>query len=444
MRWLIALLILVLLASDLFGLNLSLAPGVSVKNAFVYVVAVGLLFRIVMEGESRLELGVVHACFVILIGYAILTWLLAALVIEYPGYRFLDSAVTLKARLVDPAVFFFAAFHGTRDMKDVRVITMTLAAVLIIGNAFAVTDVIGWTDLGIRIGESGAEAGRIFGAFGHANDTAALIVALLPAIVALALSSGTFGRLLWLAGALVTAAVLLMTVSRGAYVGVVVGSLIAAWLCRQVIPARRAAGWAVIVLFVTVLLVAAVSVQVGDLLSERVLGQTAVRDVGEASSGRTDIWWTAIERMFAAPITLFTGYGWGVYEAMPFRFVPHNHYLGLWFDLGLVGLGAYLVILVSCVRIARKALEKTTGDLRRLITAFIFGICMLSVAVFFTDLTNPWLYVWAYVGVSTRAALLALRAPAKSPARPAPRPITAWSHDVATGRPGIFGKRPTT
>jgi len=62
MRWLIALLIAVLALSDLLGLDLSLAPGVSVKNAFVYVLAMALALRLVIEGELRLELAVVHAC----------------------------------------------------------------------------------------------------------------------------------------------------------------------------------------------------------------------------------------------------------------------------------------------------------------------------------------------------------------------------------------------
>jgi O-antigen ligase len=439
MRWLIASLIVILALSDLLGLDLSLAPGVSVKNGLVYLLAVVLVLRLAIEGEARLELGGVHVAFAILIAYAILTWLLAAIVIEYPGYRFLDSAIGIKTRLVDPAVFFFACFHGARTLRDAGFIVRTLALAVIVANTFTLTDVIGWTDFGMRIGARGAEFGRVFGAFGHANDTAALLVALLPAMVALALSARGVARVLWYAGALVSGAVLLMTVSRGAYVAVVVGGLWAAWLCRHAIPARQFARMGFAILAATVLLVVVVSIEVGDVLSERIFGQSGAIDLDDASSGRTEIWQAALGRMLDAPLSLITGFGWGVYETMPFRYATHNYYLGVWFELGLIGLAALLVILTICVRTARAAFGQASGERRRLLVAFVFGLCAVSIAVFFTDLNSPWLYIWSYVGASMRMALLAERVPAAS----RPRRVIA-EEPVAGRRPVIFDRKPTT
>lgn len=441
MRWLIALLIMVLAVGDVLGLDMSLAPGLSVKNAFVYVVAVALLFRIVLEGESRLDLAIVHAWFVVLIGYAILTWLLAALVIEYRRYDLVDSAILLKAELLDAAVFFFACFHGVRNQRDIGVVLRAITLAVIAGNAVAITDVLGWTDFGLKVGERGEEAGRVFGTFGHANETATLIASMLPAMVGLAVLAHGVRKWVWIVGALVSAAVLLMTVSRGAYVGVVLGSALAAWLCRDVIPLRRVAAWAFAAVWVVALLVVAVSGLVGDVLTERVLGSSGVIDVGTASSGRTDIWWALIERMMSTPVTLLTGYGWATYSTMPFRYAPHNHYLGLWFELGLVGLLAYVAIIVTCVRRARSALRSAGPQIRPLLVAFIFGISCLSVILVFAELTTPWLYIWAYIGVSMRATLIAASEPAEGRApRPAQIPAS-WVHPVAARRPAIFDRR---
>ncbi|MGQ0834123.1 MAG: O-antigen ligase family protein, partial [Gammaproteobacteria bacterium] len=250
--------------------------------------------------------------------------------------------------------------------------------------------------------------------------TAALIVCLLPAVIAFAGSSRGIRRILWLAGALACAAVMIMTVSRGAFAGLFVGGLLAMYLCRRWLSLRQVVPWAAAALLLTVGLLLAVSAQVGDLLGERLLGQTLVIDVGQASSGRTDIWSAAIERMARTPITLLTGFGWDVYSAMPFRFAPHNHYLGLWFNLGIVGLGAFLVLLTQCLRVARTGLAAADPAVRGQLIAFIFGMLSLAVAVFFTDLTTPWLYIWAYIGVTMRMALLPHAEPHRErvPAKP--------------------------
>ncbi|HKZ72596.1 MAG TPA: hypothetical protein VJ011_00955, partial [Steroidobacteraceae bacterium] len=57
----------------------------------------------------------------------------------------------------------------------------------------------------------------------------------------------------------------------------------------------------------------------------------------------------------------------------------------------------------------------------------------LAVAVFFTDLTTPWLYIWAYVGVSMRAALIVESARARAERR---------QRIVAVPRPAVFHKEP--
>ena len=85
--------------------------------------------------------------------------------------------------------------------------------------------------------------------------------------------------------------------------------------------------------------------------------------MNEASSGRTEIWLNLLATMFASPITFITGFGWDVYWSMPFRFSPHNHYLALWFNLGLVGLVDRLLFVV--LRDRPRAPREPRGASRR-------------------------------------------------------------------------------
>jgi O-antigen ligase len=138
--------------------------------------------------------------------------------------------------------------------------------------------------------------------------------------------------------------------------------------------------------------------------------------------------------MMRTPLTLITGFGWDAYAVMPFHYATHNYYLGLWFELGIAGVALFVFIMTQVIVTARKALEVPGNELRPYLVGFLFGILPLTVAIFFGDLTNPWPYVWIYIGIAMRAALLVLGSdrqpvPSKRSAvgdRPAP---------AASGRP---------
>src|SRR5262249_4583343 len=155
----------------------------------------------------------------LLIGYATMSWLVTALIIKYPGYHLLEGAMSLKSRMIDPALMLFAALYGLKDMKDVWLALKVLLGAVAVANFATRLDTAGIVHFGMKMGESGAEEGRVFGAFGHANDTGALIVCTLPGLLALTVTSHGMRRMLWLGAALVSVMVLLMTVSRGAFVG---------------------------------------------------------------------------------------------------------------------------------------------------------------------------------------------------------------------------------
>jgi O-antigen ligase len=158
----------------------------------------------------------------------------------------------------------------------------------------------------------------------------------------------------------------------------------------------------------------------GNLLAERMIGTSGSIDASTASSGRSDIWATALATMYAHPMSFITGFGWDVYWSMPFQFSPHNHYLALWFNLGLVGLffGSYL--LFSAIGRARRASLHAAPPLRGQLVAFVVGAIGVATAVFFVDLYKPWFYFWMYAGLVMRMVLCVKETPAAAAAA-APR-----------------------
>jgi O-antigen ligase len=93
---------------------------------------------------------------------------------------------------------------------------------------------------------------------------------------------------------------------------------------------------------------------------------------------------------------------------MGFFYGTHNHYLWLWFELGIVGLASYLMLIGQLLSTARRAAEIASDEAARYLIAFVFGIIGVSVAMFFTQLFKPWIYIWIYIGVTMRMAVIAI------------------------------------
>lgn len=445
MRLLFVMLIGALAASDILQTGMSLGPGLSVKNALLYPVALGLIFRMALTGRFRMRLPIVNVAFVIWIGYAILTWIACSTFLRVPGYQPLEMGIELKSMLIDSALFFFVYFYGVEGEQDFLLMSRTLAFCIGLANILTLATVAGLAHLDIRIGTGGVEADRVFGVFGHANDTATLIVCLLPMMVAVAISSRSAAKIFWYAGAFASIAVLLLTVSRGAYVGVVVGYGAGVWLCRRYLPTSKVISWTMTGLTCVVIAAGLAVVLLPDIMQvidQRLLNQSMAMSASVASSGRTVIWARAISTMMAHPVTLFTGFGWDVYHTM-FELVTHNYYLDQWFGLGLIGLFAFLTIQYQAVVTARRAVAAASPQLRPYMIAFVFGLLGLSVCIFFENLDKPWSYVWVYVGFALRAAADAVEKAAPAAAAPADAAPAAVAHapPKARARPAAARSR---
>lgn len=406
MRLLFVCLILALFASDIFQVGMSLGPGLSLKNALLYPIALGLLFRMALSGHFRMRLPIINMAFILWIAYAILTWIACVTVIHYPGYDPIRMGIELKSMLVDSGLFFFIYFYGVETEADFLLFAKTLAFGMCMANILTLADLAGVVHLGITVGRSGVEAGRVFGAFGNANDSGTVIVCTLPMIVAVATSSRGGLKFFWYAGILASVAVLLLTVSRTAYAGVLIGYPVALWLCRRHLPTSKVVAGTLIggtCVVIAGALAAALMPDLTQLVSSRLFNQSMAMSMSVASSGRTTIWAQAVTTMMSHPITLLTGFGWDVYHTM-FVLVTHNYYLDQWFGLGLIGLFSLLTIQYQTVVTAMRAIAAEAGPLRPYMVAFVFGMLGLTVCLFFDNLDKPWCYVWVYVGLSMRAA----------------------------------------
>jgi hypothetical protein len=411
MPTILAIAALFVLTTDGLNIELSLLKGLSAKNLLIYMVAVFIVLRLVVGRESIMVAGKIQAAFLIQIFYALITLLVAALVVDYPRYDLYVSATKFKVQLLDPYIFFLVFLFGVRTADDAIKVIKGLLLGALLANAATILDAFGIINLGFRIRADG----RTTGALGESNQYAAFIVIFLPATIAAAVAERGFMRLFWLGAAFVGAFALVMTASRGGFMGIAMACAVGAYMYRHLVSYSRVLSWGLGALVLMVIFVALSPY--GGLLAERMIGQTGAGDLGEASSGRSDIWITLLAKMIEFPATFITGFGWDVYWSMPFTYSPHSHYLALWFNLGLVGLFTGIYLLITATRSARRASLQARPPYRGHLIAFVLGAVAVSTAVFFVDLYTPWNYFWMYGGLVMRLALCLKELPAQADER---------------------------
>jgi O-antigen ligase len=416
MQVLLVTLIGFLTLSSVFDWNPGPMPGVKINNGILYLLTVGVLLRMALAGKLKFELRGLHATFLILIAYSVFSYLAVVFFIEYPYYDALDNALLLKG-LVDQMLFFTVFFYTVTDERDAARMLKWLVAAWAISHAMAILDAVGI----YRVGDiTQRKDGRVQGLMGESNQYGAFVAMSLPAMISVALLARGVWRTLWILAAVVTAVTLLMTVSRGAFVGIAVGAICGVLFFKRYVPGRRLAMWgAATAISLVLVLIIAVALGFGDLLYERLIADTNSGDMDTTSSGRTQIWSTAIGVMMEKPITLITGYGWRSYWTMPFKFSPHSFYVNQWFNLGLVGLGCGLVLLLWPIKLARSAVDRATEVERTILMGFVIATVTFAVSTFFVDLVVTWLYFWAYAGIALRIAVnIAKRSYAAEPTGP--------------------------
>jgi hypothetical protein len=413
MRFFLSALILLLVFCHIFALDLSLAPGLSAKNAALYLAASFIAFRLAVSRNFHMEMDRFVAFYVAFIAYAIASWLVAGLFIEYKGYSILRTGISLKSNIVDPLIFFLTFFFGTRNSKD----AIGILKVILIGGLLMHLATLGDAFHIYSLGnyEEPETNGRMAGPLGEANTYGDFIAMFLPPLCAAMATSRGLARLFWVLAIALSMAALLTTASRAAFVAVIFSSVIGAYMLRRYLPAEKILPWLGKAAVVGLIVILAVSIQFKQLLYDRLIGESQAVGVANISSGRTEFWSEMIGRMLSHPLTLFTGFGWDTYGTMGFLYESHNYYFSLWFNLGLPGLILGITPFFILLGTARRAIGAADSTDQPYLIAFVFTMIATLIAVFFGELFTPWPYFWAYAGLLMRVAANAVGKPISVP-----------------------------
>jgi O-antigen ligase len=198
----------------------------------------------------------------------------------------------------------------------------------------------------------GRIVGAVGGMFSNPNDLAVALTLLVPLAVVLALSTKGLSRLAYVACTVTLSLCVLITFSRGAFLGFIAMGGLLLWRLRP----RFFLAWAATAL----LLVGAVSLMIGSGSRLSTILDPATDETGSAQERQLIFQRAAL---VAARHSLI-GVGMGNFHHYSIRELKaHNTYLEVWAELGIAGLIAYLTLIFAPFRSLRD-LELRTADVQ--------------------------------------------------------------------------------
>jgi O-antigen ligase len=265
--------------------------------------------------------------------------------------------------------------------------------------------------------------GVVGGMFSNPNDLAVALTLLVPLAVVLALTSKGLPRLAYIVCTTILTIGVLITLSRGAFLGLIAMGSFLLWRLKP----RFFLGWAVAAL----LLIGAFSMMIGSGNRLSTILDPATDETGSAQERQMIFQRAAV---VAARHSLI-GVGMGNFHHYSIRELKaHNAYLEAWAELGIAGLIAYLTLIFAPFRALRDLELRTAGlqdevakqgyylslGLQATLAAYLVSSC-------FSSLQYQWyLYYPVAFGVALRAIHAHERSSVTQPALEAPGAGVIW------------------
>jgi len=337
--------------------------------------------------------------------------------------------------LAGPFLFFVII----NNINDERQINRILNVVVITGSLFGIYGILQYQgiDLSFWRGNVGRQA--VFGLFGNVNYFAEYLVAILPLAVSLffvtPFKSNKPKKILLLVGILAMGGSLLLTFTRGSYLGFGV-SLIFMFLlflsCKGKTFIKENKKIFIFILLIVIL--AGLLFTIPNPLNKPGSYISKIKDrssitvlKNEFTSGRRMVIWKFTLMMIKDRPLLGSGIGTFKYNSLRYQaeffsqgdnrslypygiaHEAHNEYLHFWAELGIIGLGIFLWMIIAYFYYGLKLLKKVKNNYRQGMLIGMMGIVMavLVDAIFGFPLHLPAIIVlfWLSLGLTISIAL---------------------------------------
>jgi O-antigen ligase/Tfp pilus assembly protein PilF len=346
---------------------------------------------------------------------------------------FFVSLKELPLFLAGPLLYFVI----TNSINDERQINRILDILLLVGGLFGIYGIFQYNGIDFSFWISNIGRQQVFGLFGNVNFFAEYLIVPLPIAVSLFFTSrNKFKKILLLIAILAMGTSLIVTFTRGSYLSF--GSALIFMFFLFLIS--RGKGFIknnkkifiiilVAIIIITFLFVVPTSLNRSGTVISKIKERASITQlINEFSFGRR----TAIYKFTTLMIKdhPLLGSGIGTYKYNTLRYQAeffaqgenrslyphgfadkaHNEYLQLWAELGIIGLGIFIWLMISYFRFGLKILRKIKDESRQGIIIGLMGavVEVLVDGIFGFPLHLPATIVlfWLALGLTVAVGLL--------------------------------------
>ncbi len=320
------------------GLILALLPTYLIRfqilglpTTFLEILIVVFLFIILCKIKRQDLLYIQSLGF---INWAVGLFILAGIISVFASPEILRALGQLKAFIIEPVFLFYASILTLRTEKDSAVAIKWLLGGAFIVSLFGILQYFTFLGLPPRFWGGGEEMARIISFFEHPNQLALYLSPLIVFFTALFINNYKLIKSRWIFALtiIVPTVALVLTFSRGAWMGVFAGLFI--------VFANRYSLKIVIIPLLLAILMAFLTPPIRDRIS----------NLSDAStSAHLDLMKAGVNKIIESPLVGNGLYGFRqTLEQANFKGevinYPHNIFLNFWVEMGLLGLISFALI----------------------------------------------------------------------------------------------------
>jgi O-antigen ligase len=367
------------------------------KVVFALLVVISLMFwgfKIV----SKEKLSLNHSP----LNLPILSFISICLLSLFWSDSVMVSVKELPLLLAGPFLYFVVI----NNINDERQIRRILNIVIITGSLFGIYGILQYQGIDLSFWKGNVGRQAVFGLFGNVNYFAEYLVAILPLAISLFLvtpfKSNKSKKLLLFIGILAMGGSLLLTFTRGSYLALgisLIFMLLLFVICRGKMFIRE--NRKIFILILAAIILAAFLFAIPNPLNKpgtyisKIKARTSIASIQKTftSGRRMAIWKFALMMIKDRPL-LGSGIGIFKYNTLRYQaeffsqgdnrslypygiaYEAHNEYLHFWAELGIIGLGIFLWMIIVYFYYGLKFLKRTKDNYKQGAAIGLMGIVM--------------------------------------------------------------------
>jgi len=312
---------------------------------------------------------------------------------------FFVSLKELPLFLIGPLLYFIV----TNNISDNRQISRILNILLIVGGLFGIYGILQYKGIDFAFWKGNIARQRVFGLFGNVNYFAEYMIVPLPLAISLFFAArNRTSKILLLVEILAMGGSLILTFTRGSYLAIGISSLFMFFLYlvsqgKNFIKQHKKIFILILALIILVTFLFAIPNPLnkpGTVIS-KIKGRISISQLTKDTSLKRRIAiWKFTGLMIKDHPLLGSGIGTFKYNSLKYQaqffsqggnrtLYPHgfpdkthNEYLQLWAELGIIGLGIFIWLMVSYFNYGIKLLKKIKDNYKRGIIIGLMGSIM--------------------------------------------------------------------